>query len=705
MEFGIFSFVIVFAVLQRKFCDAIPSVTLTGKNTFYDGDNLQLSCAVDEDVDLLSVSFFKGITETIWISNPTSCTFFKLVPEDTSTYSTTCNSKIFTMTKNNLNASDDNTVWSCQMKSRPGGNGSCVGISNPCTSRSITLLKQVSSTVPKSNYTCTVEFDLELGLGTGVTNDIICIICLILIVRLVKIVNNHAKDNLQKPISKGSDVTITASVRGFCKSSGQWIGPHGKISASKEKYSIQDKKKKGISILKIKNLEINDSGFYTCHAKSSCGSLAQDSVRIAAYEKLAVDIDIGKTLRQHGSDVEIICSVYGSENTSVYWTGKEEDQLTGGRYKIASYDSSTNKSSLIVKTPTMTNAEGYICKVAFKESEVSVKIYITLSDKGSLRVSIEKIILFAPASENERREWIGPQKNILTDTGKYAIVPYDSKTNKSHLTIKTFSVNDHGSYTCQSKNNSGTSPKNTITITTNVAIDPSTYAYKFMLGFGIIICVGCIACVVICVKIGNVCALKLGLGLGLGLGIPIIGCIIVIVIWVKKVLKPPQAPENQRNIKSGSRSEVSRNDVEIQMEEKSVKSNEERPLVIRNRIGNKDESEAEQVLSKPFDPKEHRPLPPLNKEVKYKPSHRPQPIPTEKNDVKDQNLRGLSANYDDTQGLASETPRPSKLPPIEFQVQATVQEEETSEGPKKTKKNRRKKEKTDEGKQADETAK
>ncbi|KAK3586257.1 hypothetical protein CHS0354_020017 [Potamilus streckersoni] len=79
--------------------------------------------------------------------------------------------------------------------------------------------------------------------------------------------------------------------------------------------------------------------------------------------------------------------------------------------------------------------------------------------------------------------------------------------------------------------------------------------------------------VMILVMRGRQCVLKLGLGLGLVLGIPIVGCIIVIVILVKKVFKSPPAHKNRRG-NNGRKSDVSRMDAEIQMEEKGVKSNE-----------------------------------------------------------------------------------------------------------------------------------
>ncbi|KAL3860938.1 hypothetical protein ACJMK2_007033 [Sinanodonta woodiana] len=90
-----------------------------------------------------------------------------------------------------------------------------------------------------------------------------------------------------------------------------------------------------------------------------------------------------------------------------------------------------------------------------------------------------------------------------------------------------------------------------------------------------------------------------------------------------------------------------------------------------------------------------QPLPPVNTGFEDTPTIRPQPPPPQNGEIKDRNLRGISATIGDTLDLASETPRPIKLPPLTT-PQATVQREDASEEPKKKRKKKKKKDQINE---------
>ncbi|XP_067304106.1 neural cell adhesion molecule 1-like [Pseudorasbora parva] len=274
-------------------------------------------------------------------------------------------------------------------------------------------------------------------------------------------------------IANEPDVEVGSKVLLLCKAKSEgeisWLKDNEEVDEDRYEVKTHDESS---SSLTVNNVQLGDSGIYSCVSENDLGTKKTTSYQLYVYEKL----DFGETKTYHeflvNQTITIPCVVSGKPEVEVYWLRNNRIVNDDGRGNLKILPD----RSLQIVGIQQEDRGIYICEGKIKGRPVTkdLQISVVVNEPPTVRIHQERKSVSAGPNTSVSISCLvkgEPTPNITW------IVPstfdnsrYKYNTDKSELTISAVTRSDFGKYVCTATNKIG---ENTATFILDVSERPT----------------------------------------------------------------------------------------------------------------------------------------------------------------------------------------------------------------------------------------
>ncbi|XP_046854218.1 vascular endothelial growth factor receptor 2-like isoform X2 [Xenia sp. Carnegie-2017] len=225
--------------------------------------------------------------------------------------------------------------------------------------------------------------------------------------------------------------------------------------------------------MKIRNININDSGTYRCSEKNALSNeraVVTLNVR-GIYPPVIYQMKDSTVNKDKDKDAELICNVSGNPRPTVTWSRNDEEIgrviITNCKTQVPNYYLKNDGTTLIICGVDISHSGNYTCFAKNQLGNVTATVYLNVT--GKPKIDEPSTLIDESLFPNEKKtfscvasgnptpwvQWISLDSDVkLTAIAKKEIVMTVEKMNKSYI----------GNYSCKAWNSFGITEKRLLSL-------------------------------------------------------------------------------------------------------------------------------------------------------------------------------------------------------------------------------------------------
>ncbi|NWV68584.1 TITIN protein, partial [Malurus elegans] len=255
-------------------------------------------------------------------------------------------------------------------------------------------------------------------------------------------------------VKKGGYAELTCEVAGTPEIKITWFKDDRELKES-DKYNISFTK--SLAILRVSEVDTEDSGEYICEAKNDAGKDTCSSV-VTVKEPPTFVRELSPTEVVKGSEATLECEVTGTPPFEVKWLKNNKEMFSSKKYAISTKES---VFTLNVTNCDVSDVGDYQCIISNEGGSCSCSTRLSLKEPPSFTKKLENVtsVLKGDAffqcvvagAQPLSVSWIKDEKVLEDD--KHHHITFENRV--ATLKLTNVDLSHRGRYTCQAKNESG----------------------------------------------------------------------------------------------------------------------------------------------------------------------------------------------------------------------------------------------------------
>ncbi|CAB3251608.1 unnamed protein product [Arctia plantaginis] len=245
------------------------------------------------------------------------------------------------------------------------------------------------------------------------------------------------------------EVTLPCNVDGLPTPTVRWLRNGTILHSSKNILTTSD------FSLKIRRIDVSDTGSYTCEAENHLGS-TNKSIDVLVFDKPVIEKPVEKIRAVKGTDVQLTCrTLRGTPKPSIQWHFQHKTKSLKELEEI--------NEALLLKNVSVDDEGKYTCNASNIVGSQSYTIDVIVEYPPSIKEDGIKIIETKDGDEVILPCKVGGSPTPTVRWLRNGIILHNSMniltTPDFSLKITAIGVSDTGSYTCEAENHLGSIKK------------------------------------------------------------------------------------------------------------------------------------------------------------------------------------------------------------------------------------------------------